>query len=179
MSAANIVIVMVSLHLQSTHIKHLKLLHMSFQTVKNGASEFQATSMDDLLAHLKAIHDTGCAFPKMSYMDYMAQQYTYGQQQKKGLHNVPNEFATEVLERYCSALINLFNGRPFAKTDLDRLKPAAVNDFKHIIQGLLALDDADWRPVALVAMVKADKSRKKGVKVTNHVRSDALHDIMP
>ena len=44
-----------------------------------------------------------------------------------------------------------------------------MNDFKHIIQGLLALDDADWRPVALVAMVKAEESRKKGVKVRGNV----------
>ena len=123
--------------------------------------------MDDLLAHLKAIHDTDCNHLKVSYMDYMAQQYTYGTgQQKAGLQDLPQEFATEVLEKYCSALINLFNGRPFAKADLDALSSAAVNDFKHIIQCLLALDDADWRPVALVAMVKAEESRKKGVKVS-------------
>ncbi len=121
--------------------------------------------MDDLLAHLKSINDPDCKHLSMSYMDYMAHHYTYGTGERKaiGLHRLPNEFATEVLESYCGALIHLFNGRPFAKADLGTLSSAAVNDFKHIVQGLL--DDVDWRPVALIVMVKADKCRKKGVKV--------------
>ena len=90
------------------------------QTVRSGSSEFQATSMDDLLAHLKAINDPACKFLHMPYMDYMVQQYTYGSNTKdKGLHLMPNDFATNVLERYCNALINLFNGRAFAKKDLE------------------------------------------------------------
>ena len=141
-------------------------LPVDAQTVKLGLSEFQTTSMDDLLAHLKAINDPTCKFLHVSYMDYMAEQYTYGSNTKdKGLHHMPKEFATDVLERYCKALIDLFNGRPFAETHLQLESSVFVNDFKHIIQGLLALDDADWRPVALVAMVKAEKSRRKGVKV--------------
>ena len=137
------------------------------QTLNVGPSRFQASSMDDLLAHLKAINDPACAHPQMSYMDYMAEQYTYGT--AKGLHNMPDEFANEVLGSYCEALINLFHGRPFTKADTKDLKPAAANDFKHIIRGLLALDDADWRPVALVVMVKAEESRRMTVEVSNQL----------
>ncbi len=120
--------------------------------------------MDDLLAHLKAINDPACAHLQMSYMDYMAEQYTYGS--AKGLHNMPDAFATDVLGSYCQALINLFHGRPFAKAHTLELSRAAANDFKHVVRGLLALDDADWRPVALVVMVEAEKSRHKTVPVS-------------
>ena len=62
--------------------------------------------MDDLLAHLKAINDPTCKFLRMPYMDYMAKEYTHGSNTKdKGLHRMPNSFATDVLERYCQALI--------------------------------------------------------------------------
>lgn len=120
--------------------------------------------MDDLLAHLKAINDPACMHLDKSYMDYMSKEYTYGS--AKGLHNMPDAFATDVLGSYCQALINLFHGRPFAKAHTSELRPAAANDFKHVVRGLLALDDADWRPVALVAMVEAEKSRHKTVPVS-------------
>ncbi len=143
------------------------MLLFLLQTVKQGLSEFAATSMDDLLAHLKAIHDSSCSQLKTSYLDYMTHHYTYGkgQHKAKGLDCFDNTFATEVLEKYCNALINLLKGRPFGRTDMDGMKSADTNDFQQIMQCLLALDDPDWRPVALIAMVKANDARKKNVQV--------------
>jgi len=48
---------------------------------------------------------------------------------------------------------------------MDGMKSADTNDFQQIMQCLLALDDPDWRPVALIAMVKANDARKKNVQV--------------
>ena len=152
------------------------------QTVKQGLSEFAATSMDDLLAHLKAIHDFSCSHLQVSYIDYMTYHYTYGkgQDKAKGLDCFDDTFATEVLEKYCNALINLLRGRPFGKTDMEGMKSADSNDFQQIIQCLLALDDADWRPVALIAMVKANDARKKNVQVRRLclLRMHVLHTFL-
>lgn len=153
--------------LMGTHTLHIVILLSLLQTVKQGLSEFAATSMDDLLAHLKAIHDSSCSHLKMSYLDYMTHHYTYskGQQKAKGLDCFDDTFAAEVLEKYCNALINLLKGRPFGRTDMDGTKSADASDFQQIIRCLLALDDVDWRPVALIAMVKANDARRKNVQV--------------
>lgn len=146
---------------------HIVVLLSLLQTVKQGLSVFAATSMDDLLTHLKAIHDSSCSQLKTSYLDYMTHHYTYGkgQHKAKGLDCFDNTFAAEVLEKYCNALINLLKGRPFGRSDMDGTKSVDASDFQQIIQCLLALDDADWRPVALIAMVKANDARKKNVQV--------------
>lgn len=82
------------------------------------------------MAHLKAINDPGCEHVKVTYMDYMAQHYTHRTANRlhQGLHDMPDDFANDVLKKYCAAMINLFHGRPFAR-DYLATAAAAANDF--------------------------------------------------
>lgn len=84
--------------------------------MRDGLNEFRATSMDDLLNHLKAINDYRCNHQKMPYIEYMTDKYKHGEHQ--GLHNMPDSWASDVLQKHCNAMINLFQGRPLSRADM-------------------------------------------------------------
>lgn len=118
----------------------------------------QITSMDDLIEHIKSIHDRQCNHVSMSYLEYMQHHYTYGG--KIGLQDMTDDFPQLELIPWNRTLINLFYARPFAADATKTKKKQLVNDFSHLVQGLMALDDAEWRPVAMLAMRKADDCQK-------------------
>lgn len=88
-----------------------------------------------------------------------------------------DDYPKEELEPWCQMLINLFYARPYS-TDVTKLQDKKlVNNFSHVVQGLMALDDAEWRPVALLAMRMSDKGRKGDHKVNHtHLEQSVSHE---
>ena len=128
--------------------------------------------MDDLIEHIKSISDRNCEHLSKPYLEYMEHHYMYAG--CTGLHTMNDEYPKKELIPWCQTLINLFYARPFraevTKVQIQQKNPKRlVNDFGHVVQCLMALDDAEWRPVALVAMRKADKCREDNHKVSYHM----------
>lgn len=119
--------------------------------------------MDDLIEHIKSIHDRQCKHLNTPYLEYMKKYYTYGG--TTGLQDMKDDFPQVELTPWTNTLINLFYARPFAADATKSKKKQLVNDFSHLIQGLMALDDAEWRPVAMLAMRKADECQNQGHQV--------------
>lgn len=119
--------------------------------------------MDDLIEHIKSLHDSDCEHLRTPYLEYMQQHYTY--KGLKGLQSMTDQYPEEELLPWCQTLINLFYARPYS-TEVTKLQDKKlVNNFSHVVQGLMALDDAEWRPVALAAMRKSDACRSGNHKV--------------
>ena len=121
--------------------------------------------MDDLIEHIKTLHDIDCKYLDVPYLEYMEERYTY--KDRVGLHSMDDHYAAEELIPWCQTLINLFYGRPYSAEASKLQDKKYVNDFSHVVQGLMALDDAEWRPVALAAMRKSDRCRASSHKVSD------------
>ena len=146
------------------------------QAANNGHKKSQITSLDDLIEHIKSINDSECKRPNMSYLEYMEKHYTFDGH--TGLHNMEDSYYNKELKPWCQALINLFYGRPFTSEVTKLCKKDEVNDFSHVVQCLMALDDAEWRPVALVAMRKAQQAREGTHKVVHNLLCLLMCDRM-
>ena len=135
------------------------------QVVSVGQTKFKATLMDELLEHLKAIADPKCKDSTMSYLQFMQEKYQwqperlqlFGDKAPVGIQHFDKSFAHDVLNPFKNALINLLHRRPFDAAIAQRQKQDALAKFRSLVQCLHILDDSEWRPVALVAMRKAQE----------------------
>ena len=126
---------------------------LPMQSLRHGQSHFENNLMDDLLDHLKAIHDPECAHSKMGYLQYMEEVYSY--KGKVGVHVFEKSFGTDILTKYTSALVSLFDGRPFDVPKPSAAEKADLSDFKLVITALFSLGDSEWRPLVLLIFVEA------------------------
>lgn len=114
--------------------------------------------MDDLLDHLKAIDDPGCAHSSTGYLQYMEEVYSYNG--TVGIHMFEKSFGTQILTKYTSALVSLFDGRPFEVPTPSADEKAQLSDFYIVINALFSLSDSEWRPLVLLVFVKAAEAIK-------------------
>lgn len=88
-----------------------------------------------------------------------------------------DDYPEEELVPWCQTLINLFYARPYSIEVTKLQDKKLVNNFSHVVQGLMALDDAEWRPVALLAMRISDKCRSGNHKVNHtHLEQSVSHE---